>query len=204
MESNIYYYFVLVCHPWTDCSRTAATSALRRSRNTANGWRRCRTRLTRRRGPSCRSWKAWSPSGWTLPPRWPTSLKTGGCRDGSVVRAPDSWLKGLSFESLEKQAGFCFLCSLLFWYLFHPRVTTVACKRFGAFCQKCRYKVTAKHTNTIYMWLCMKWCDMVHGCMVDIECTETAAVWHGTRHVSNKQCRKRTTEVDIPKHALKS
>ena len=51
-----------------------------------------------------------------------------------------------------------FLCGILFWYLFHPCVTAVACKRSRSFCQKCRWLGTAKHTCTlhIYMWLCMK------------------------------------------------
>ena len=72
-----------------------------------------------------------------------------------------------------------FLCWLLFWYLFHPRVT---CKRSQSFCQKCRWQVTAKHTYTLPMWLSVKWqCKLVHGWMVYIwmvyiTCAETAAV----------------------------
>ena len=50
-----------------------------------------------------------------------------------------------------------FLCWLLFRYPFHPCVTTVAHKRSRSFCQKCRWQVTAKHTYTLCMWLCMKW-----------------------------------------------
>ena len=36
-----------------------------------------------------------------------------------------------------------FLRWLLFWYLFHPHVTAVACKRSWSICQKCRWPVTA-------------------------------------------------------------
>jgi len=49
-----------------------------------------------------------------------------------------------------------FLCWLLFRYPFHPRVTAVAHKRPQSFCHKCRRQVTAKHTYTLRMWLCMK------------------------------------------------
>ena len=35
----------------------------------------------------------------------------------------------------------------LFWNPFHPRVTTVACKRSGSLFQKCRWQVTAKHMH---------------------------------------------------------
>ena len=38
-----------------------------------------------------------------------------------------------------------------------PRVTAVAHKRSRSFCQKCKWQVTAKHTYTLRMWLCMKW-----------------------------------------------
>ena len=52
--------------------------------------------------------------------------------------------------------------------IFFPRVnflcsyfgicsTAVARKRSWSFCQKCRWQVTAKHTYTLRMWLCMKW-----------------------------------------------
>ena len=55
-----------------------------------------------------------------------------GGGDSSVVRAPDSWLKGRGFESLLERREMVFfssvdlLCWLLFRYPFHPRVTTVA------------------------------------------------------------------------------
>ena len=62
--------------------------------------------------------------------------------DSSVVRAPDSWLKGRGFESLlERRENFILQgrlsdpggCWLLFRYPFHPRVTTVARKRSRSF-----------------------------------------------------------------------
>ena len=61
-----------------------------------------------------------------------------------------------------------FLCWLLIIlrYPFHLRVTAVARNRSWSFCQNCRWRVTAKHVCTLRMWLCMKWHDMVHDCMV--------------------------------------
>ena len=76
-----------------------------------------------------------------------------------------------------------FLCWLLFWYPFHPRVTAIVCKRPRSVCQKCRWQVTAKHTYTLRMWLCLKW----HGAWlygVHRTCAETAAVSCGTSHAS--------------------
>ena len=76
-----------------------------------------------------------------------------------------------------------FLCWLLFRYPFHHRVTAVAHKRSWSFCQKCRWQVTAKHTYTLCMWLCMKW----HGAWlygVHRTCAEMAAVSCGTSHAS--------------------
>jgi len=125
-------------------------------------------------------------------------------RDSSLVREPDSWLKGHGFESLlERQEKFLLqgqLSVLLFRYPFHPHVTTVAHKRSRSFCQKCRWQVTAKHTYTLRMWLCLKW----HGAWlyaVHRTCAETAAVSCGTSHASavstplrwilkNKKCYK--------------
>ena len=108
-------------------------------------------------------------------------------RDSSLVRELDSWLKGHGFESLlERQEKFLLqgqLSVLLFRYPFHPHVTTVAHKRSRSFCQKCRWQVTAKHTYTLHMWLCLKW----HGAWlygVHRTCAKTAAVSCGTSHAS--------------------
>ena len=93
-----------------------------------------------------------------------------GERDSSVVRVPDSWLKGRGFGGRIFFSRVNSLCWLLFRYPFHPRVTTVARKRSRSFCQKCRWQVTAKHAYTLPMWLWMKWhCNLVHGWMVYTE-----------------------------------
>ena len=112
---------------------------------------------------------------------------TGG-RDSSVVRVLDTWLKVTGFKSLQEWqeiffSSVSFLCWLVFWYRFHPCVTTVARKRSQSFCQKCRWQVTAKHAYTLRMWLCMKW----HGAWlygVHRTCAEMAADSCGTSHAS--------------------
>ena len=47
------------------------------------------------------------------------------------------------------------------------------------------------------MWLCMKRCDTVHGCMVYTERAEMATVSSGTSNVRTKQRCNYTTVVDI-------
>ena len=97
--------------------------------------------------------------GWTL---WSHMQNSGLSGDSSVVRAPDSWLKGAGSNPCWSGGRIFFsrvnfLCWLLFRYPFHPRVTAVARKRPRSFCQKCRWQLTAKHAYTLRMWLCMKW-----------------------------------------------
>ena len=98
--------------------------------------------------------------------------------DWKVAGSNPCWSSGRIFFSRVD-----FLCWLLFRYLFHPRVTAVACKRSWSFCQKCRWQVTAKHAYTLHMWLCMKqhgaWLYGVHR-----TCAKTAAVWCGTSRAS--------------------
>ena len=54
---------------------------------------------------------------------------------------------------------------------FHPYVATVACEKSWSFFQRCRWQVTAKHTCTLHMWLCIKWhCKLVYGFVVYAEC----------------------------------
>ena len=67
---------------------------------------------------------------------------------------------------------------LLFLYPSHPNVTTVACKRFQSFYQKCRWQVTAKHTCTLPMWLWMVWHDAwLYG--VHRTCQDSSSfMWH--------------------------
>ena len=131
---------------------------------------------------------------WLLFLKWTCFLGSG---DSSVVRVPDSWSKSRGFESLLEQRE-NFLCWLLFWYPFHPCVTAVACKRPRSFCQKCRWQVTAKHSYTLRMWLCMKW----HGAWlygVRRTCRDGSSfLWH-----QPCQCCKYTTSVDIQKTRYK-
>ena len=58
----------------------------------------------------CRSWDRWT-------------------RDRKVAGSNPSWSGGRIFFSRVN-----FLCWLLFWYPFYPRVTAVACKRPWSFC----------------------------------------------------------------------
>ena len=115
-------------------------------------------------------------------------------RDRKVVGLNPCWSSGRIFFSRLN-----FLCWLLFRYLFHPRVTAVARKRPQSFCQKCRWQVTAKHTHTLHMWLCMKW----HGAwLYGVHRTRrdgSSFMWH-------QPCQhcKYTTSVDIQKRAVKS
>ena len=92
-----------------------------------------------------------------------------------------------------------FLCWLLFRYPFHPYVTAKTRKRPRSFCQKCGWQVTAKRACTVRTWLCMKWRDRVHGCMMWTErAQQMAAVSQYTSHVRSKERCKYTTWVEIP------
>ena len=73
-------------------------------------------------------------------------------RDQKVAGLNPCWSGGRIFFSRVN-----FLCWLLFRYPFHPSVTAVTHKRSRSSCQKCRWQVTARHTYTLRMWLCMKW-----------------------------------------------
>ena len=125
-----------------------------------------------------------------------------GSGDRSVVRALDSWLKFMGLNPCRSGGRIffsrvSFLCWLLFWYLFHLRVTAVAHKRSQSFCQMCRWQATAKHAYTIRMWLWMKW----HGAWFyggHRMCRDGSSfMWH-----QPCQCYKYITLVDIQKHAL--
>ena len=139
---------------------------------------------------------------WKIGDKHARCMYGGG--DSSVVREPDSWLKGRGFESLqERRENFLLQSQLsvltLFRYPFHPRVTAVARKRPRSFCQKCRWQVTAKHTYTLRMWLCIKW----HGAwLYGVHRTRrdgSSFMWHQPC----QRC-KYTTSVDIQKRAIKS
>ena len=112
-------------------------------------------------------------------------------RDWMVVGLNPSRSGGRIFSSRVN-----FLCWLLFWYPFHPHVTTVACKRSLSFCQKCSWQVTAKHAYTLRMWLCMKW----HGCMVYTELAQRQQQFH---EAPAMLALKYTTLVDIQKMRYK-
>ena len=108
--------------------------------------------------------------------------------DSSVVRAPDSWAPdsrirvpaGAAGEYSSPGSTFCADS-------YYTRVTTVPYKISRLFWQKCRWHVTAKHACTLRTWLCMKWRDIAHGCMVYTEHAKTATVSRGTSHVTTKQ-----------------
>ena len=115
------------------------------------------------------------------------------CRthDRKVVGLNPCWSDGRIFFSMVN-----FLCWLLFWYPFHPRVMAVAHKRSWSFCQKRRWQVTAKQLNayTLHMWLCMKW----HGAWLygvhRMRQDGSSFLWHQPC----QRC-KYTTLVDIQK-----
>ena len=84
------------------------------------------------------------------------------------------------------------LSVLLFWYSFHPCVTTVACKRSWSFCRKCRWQVTAKHTYMALNEVTLSTGARLNG--VHRTCTETA-----TFHVAPAtQQPKSTTSTPLP------
>ena len=92
-----------------------------------------------------------------------------------------------------------FLCRLLFRHPFHSRVIAVAHTKSRSFCQKCRWQVTAKHTCTLRVWLCMKW----HGAwLYGVHRTRRdgcSFMWH--RHTSSV---KYITSVDIHERVINS
>ena len=90
-------------------------------------------------------------------------------------------------------------CADSIWYLCHPCVTVVACKRPQSCCQKCRWQVTAKYACNLHMWLCMKW----HGAWLHgVHRTH----WDSSSFMWHQPCQrcKYTTLVDIQKCAIKS
>ena len=78
---------------------------------------------------------------WEMGVRQEWGFHCVGSRGSLLVQAPDSWSKGCKFESQQEgrenfllQSQLCVLTH--FHCLFHPCVTTVACKRPWSFCQK--------------------------------------------------------------------
>ena len=76
------------------------------------------------------------------------------CLRTLLLRCP-AWL--LLTQLHQSSPGSTFCADSYFCICSTPRVTAVAHKRSRSFCQKCRWQVTAKHTYTLRMWLCMKW-----------------------------------------------
>ena len=118
-------------------------------------------------------------------------------RDRKVTGSNPCWSGGRIFFSRVN-----FLCWLLFRYLFHPCVTTVARKRPRSFYEKRRWQVTAKHAYTLRMWLCMKW----HGAWLYGVHRMHRDWLSGSRFLWHQPCQrcKYTTSVDIQKRAIKS
>ena len=89
-----------------------------------------------------------------------------------------------------------FRCWFLFQYPFHDRVTAVARERSRSACQTCMWQVTAKHSCTLPVRLCMKWHD---SWLYDVHRTRRDGIsfmWHQPC----LRC-KYTTSVDIQKRA---
>ena len=115
-------------------------------------------------------------------------------RDQKIVGSNPCWNGGIIFFSRIN-----FLYWLLFRYPFHPCITAVARKRSRSFWQKHKWQVTAKHTYTLRMWLCMKW----HGAwLYGVYRTELAPRWQQFHVAPAMPALKYTTSVDIQKNAL--
>ena len=61
---------------------------------------------------------------------------------------------------------------------------------------KVQVQLINKHAYILRVWLCMKYCDMVHG-IVYTDHAETAVVSRGTSHVTTEQRRMYTSSVDF-------
>ena len=121
-----------------------------------------------------------------------------GGGDSSVVRAPDSWSKGLLFESRQERRENCFLQG-------QPSVLTVISVTVPSPCYRNStwkipvilqvYRCTAKHTCTPRIAL-----HEVHDCMVYTERAPRRQQFYmarGDSHASTKQRCKYTTSMDI-------
>ena len=73
----------------------------------------------------------------------------------------------VSGSSLGRSSGTIFFLQGQLWVLTLISVSVpIVRKRSRSFCQMRRWQVTAKHACTLRTWICVKWRDMVHGCMV--------------------------------------
>ena len=104
--------------------------------------------------------------------------------DSSVARAPDLWLKGHGFKSLqERRENFPLQGQLSVLTLISvsvpPHVTAVSRKRSSSFCQKCRWQVTAKtciHVTYVALHE-VTWC-MVVWCPQNLCWDSSSFTWH--------------------------
>ena len=77
-------------------------------------------------------------------------------------------------------------------YLFHYCVLAVAHKRSQSFCQNAGGRLQLN--NNMYapyrcMWLCMRWGDKVHGCMVYTERADSSSsMWHLPHNNKKQHC----------------
>ena len=122
---------------------------------------------------------------------WMTSHDQLRGVDSSVVRAPDSWLKGRGFESLQSGGRMFFSRVDFLYWLISVSVPPPCYRRC---CQKCRWQVTAKHTCGF------AWSDMEHGCMVYTELAPRRQQFHVAPAMP---ALKYATSVDIQKRAMK-
>ena len=78
-----------------------------------------------------------------------------------------------------------FLCWLLFWYLFHTHISTVAHKGSWSFCQKCRRQVTASMHTPPQLELMLVYKEVGHlfVCVRFVLCLSRAGFvdWHDKR-----------------------
>ena len=64
--------------------------------------------------------------------------------------------------------------------------------------------VRAEHACTLRMWLCMKWCDVMHGCMVYTECTEDGSSFEWHQPCNNQTALQLHHLGGHSRHAVKS
>ena len=127
-----------------------------------------------------------------------------GSWDSSVVRAPDSWLKGHGLESLQVWQENCLLQGQLSVMILISVPVPLPCYHSSTWktpviLPKVQWQVTAKYTCFLHMWLCMKWNGTwlygVHRTHQD-----------GSSFMWRQPCQrcKYTTLVDIQKRAIRN
>ena len=131
-----------------------------------------------------------------------SSLSSGG-GDSSLVRAPDSWLKGSLFESLQEQRENFLLqgrLSVLIYFGIRstPMLSLSHVKDPGHSAKSAGGRLWLNmHTPYVHGFARS---DMEHGCMVYTELAPRRQQFHVAPAMP---ALKYTTSVDIPKHAMK-